>query len=56
VLQHPRTLLLSKPSARPVKKLPESHPISSFFSRFLARAPLDAAQAVAFSGVGQALA
>ena len=46
VLQHPHTLLLAKRSARPVKKLPESLPISSFFSRFLARAPFDAAQAV----------
>jgi hypothetical protein len=46
VLQHPHTLLLTKRSAQPAKKLPESHPISSFFSRFLARAPLAAAQAI----------
>jgi hypothetical protein len=35
VRQHPRTLLLPKQSAQPAKKLPESLPISSFFSRFL---------------------
>jgi hypothetical protein len=34
-----------KRSARPAKKLPESPPISLFFSRFLDQAPLDSAQA-----------
>jgi hypothetical protein len=36
-----------KRSARPAKKLPESPPISLFFSRFLDQAPLDAAQGTA---------
>ncbi len=48
-LRHPRTLLLPKRSARAAKKLPESLPISSLFSRSLDQAPLDAPQATARS-------
>jgi hypothetical protein len=47
VLQHPSALPLPKRSAQPPKKLRESLPISSFFSRFFNRGPLDAAQAFA---------